>query len=140
MDYYFWLKQQADLIENGQLPDVAVADEIRAQAKREKRALESFTRLVIEYLIKLEYIDHESLLFKENQRGWKKSVNNHKKSIKRLIKDSPSLQQELEQLDFKEIVEDILYQFSLSPEYAMIENVRQFNQEDINEGQTPWNF
>jgi hypothetical protein len=91
-DFYLWALKQAEAIESDSDFDRhGVAEEIRDLAKRQERALESRLESLIEHLIKLKYIDSDSLIFKENERGWRVSVVNRRQEIKRLLQDSPSL-------------------------------------------------
>jgi hypothetical protein len=60
----------------------------------ERRALRSYTKRLIEHILKLKYWNNEK---EYNQRGWEKEVVNFREEIKSILEDSPSLNNYLKQ-------------------------------------------
>jgi uncharacterized protein (UPF0305 family) len=60
----------------------------------EKRALRSYTKRLIEHILKLKHWESER---EDNQRGWKKEVVNFREEINSILKESPSLNNYLQQ-------------------------------------------
>ncbi len=63
-------------------------DEINDMTASERRALRSYTKRLIEHILKLKYWNSEK---EYNKRGWEKEVVNFREEIKSILEESPSL-------------------------------------------------
>ena len=96
-DLNLWRQAVINAIRNQQLENMDwdnLIEEITDMGASEKRALRSYTKRLIEHILKLKYWDNER---KYNQRGWKKEVVNFREEIKSILEESPSLNNYLEQ-------------------------------------------
>lgn len=87
-DYYSWLLATAYLLEEGRFSELDVSnliDEIESMGKSQKRAIESYLKVLLLHLLKWEY--------KPSHRSgsWKASIRNSRWGIHKRIKESPSL-------------------------------------------------
>ena len=87
-DYYNWLLETAYLLEEGRFSELDIPnliDEIESMGKSQKRAIESYLRVLLLHLLKWEYQPgHLS-------GSWKASIRNSRWGIQKRIKESPSL-------------------------------------------------
>ena len=96
-DLNLWRQEIINAIQNQQLENMDwdnLIDEINDMTASERRALRSYTKKLIEHILKLKYWHSEK---EYNQRGWKKEVVNFREEIKSILEDSPSLNNYLEQ-------------------------------------------
>lgn len=96
-DLNLWRQEVISAIQNHQLENMDwdnLIDEINDMTASEKRALRSYTKRLIEHILKLKYWHKEK---KDNQRGWEKEVVNFREEIKSILEESPSLNNYLEQ-------------------------------------------
>jgi hypothetical protein len=96
-DLNLWRQEVISAIKNQQLENMDwdnLIDEINDMTASERRALRSYTKRLIEHILKLKYWNSEK---EYNQRGWKKEVVNFREEIKSILEDSPSLTNYLEQ-------------------------------------------
>ena len=96
-DLNLWRQEVINAIKNKQLEDMDwdnLIDEINDMTASERRALRSYTKRLIEHILKLKYWYSEK---QYNQRGWKKEVVNFREEIKSILDESPSLNNYLEQ-------------------------------------------
>ena len=96
-DFVAWTEQQAAALRHAaetraNLPVdwLNVAEELESMGRNDKHALESHLTGIIEHLLKL---DHSPA--REPRRGWELSVRHHRRAIRKLVKDSPSLRPHL---------------------------------------------
>ncbi|MDJ0509278.1 MAG: DUF29 domain-containing protein [Crocosphaera sp.] len=87
-DYYSWLLETAYLLEEGRFSEVDVPnliDEIESMGKSQKRAIESYLKVLLLHLLKWKY--------QPSYRcgSWKASIRNSRWGINKRIKESPSL-------------------------------------------------
>lgn len=87
-DFYRWLRENASLLRTGRLSEADVqniAEELEDRGRSERRALASHIAVLILHLLKWQ--------FQPSQRssGWRGSIYNARRSILRLLGDSPSL-------------------------------------------------
>jgi hypothetical protein len=98
-DYYAWLQDQVRALRERRIEDVDwenVAEEIEGLSKSERRGVISHLATVVEHLLKLEYARG---IFREyNARGWRVSVRSARRQIRKLLDESPSLRQQLEEM------------------------------------------
>jgi hypothetical protein len=71
-----------------------LVEEINDMGASEKRALRSYTKRLIEHILKLKYWDNQR---EYNQRSWKKEVVNFREEMKSILDESPSLNNYLQQ-------------------------------------------
>ena len=62
--------------------------EIEDMTASQKRALRSYTKRLIEHILKLQYWQEE---FTKCSKGWRVEVSNFRSEIKDILQDSPSL-------------------------------------------------
>ena len=96
-DLNLWRQEVVNAIQNKQLENMDwdnLIDEINDMTASERRALRSYTKRLIEHILKLRYWNSEK---EYNQRGWEKEVVNFREEIKSILKESPSLNNYLEQ-------------------------------------------
>ncbi len=87
-DYYNWLLETAYLLEEGRFSELDIpnlVDEIESIGKSQKRAIESYLKVLFLHLLKWKYQpSHRS-------GSWKASIRNSHWGIHKRIKESPSL-------------------------------------------------
>ena len=96
-DLNLWRQEVVNAIQNQQLENMDwdnLIDEINDMTASERRALRSYTKRLIEHILKLKYWHNEK---EYNQRGWEKEVVNFREEIKSILEESPSLNNYLEQ-------------------------------------------
>jgi hypothetical protein len=96
-DLNLWRQEVISAIKNQQLENMDwdnLIDEINDMTASERRALRSYTKRLVEHILKLKYWNSEK---EYNQRGWEREVVNFREEIKSILEDSPSLNNYLEQ-------------------------------------------
>ncbi len=96
-DLNLWRQEMINVIQNKQLENMDwdnLIEEINDMTASERRALRSYTKRLIEHILKLKYWNSEK---EYNQRGWKKEVINFRDEINSILEESPSLNNYLEQ-------------------------------------------
>ncbi|WP_035989524.1 DUF29 domain-containing protein [Leptolyngbya sp. KIOST-1] len=94
-DFLLWIETTANLLKNRRFENLDLdnlIEEIESLGRRDKRAVLSYLTRLCEHLLKIKYWDAER---QTCLRGWTIEVNNFRKEIYRLLKDSPSLRQHL---------------------------------------------
>jgi hypothetical protein len=91
-DYYAWLMENAALLQDGRLDAVDLvhlAEELEDMGRSERRALESYLKVLIVHLLKWAH--------QPERRGtsWELSVGNARDAIARRLAESPSLRPQL---------------------------------------------
>ncbi len=87
-DYYQWLIETAYILEEGKLSELDIPnllDEIESMGKSQKRAIESYLKVLLLHLLKWKY--QPDL----RSGSWRGSIYNSRKGIAKRIKESPSL-------------------------------------------------
>jgi hypothetical protein len=87
-DYYLWLVQTAQLLENKQLAHLDLnhlLEEIEDMGKREKRALISNLEILLMHLLKYQYQPEN------RSNSWRYTIFEHRDRIEKQFNDSPSL-------------------------------------------------
>jgi len=99
-DIYAWSRKQGALLRRlaaGERVNDAgldwpnIAEEIESVGRSERSSLEAFVASIIEHLIKLE-----ASPARDPRAGWRTTVRRSRIRIRRLLKDNPSLRQELD--------------------------------------------
>ena len=96
-DLNLWRQEVIRIIQNRQLENMDwdnLIEEITDMTASERRALRSYTKRLIEHILKLKYWESER---EYNQRSWKKEVVNFREEVKSILEESPSLNNYLEQ-------------------------------------------
>lgn len=96
-DLSLWRQEIVNAIQNRELENMDwdnLIEEINDMGASEKRALRSYVKRLIEHILKLKYWSSER---EYNQRGWRKEVVNFREEIKSILKESPSLNNYLQQ-------------------------------------------
>jgi hypothetical protein len=92
-DYYLWLETTANLLREGQLSALDVAnllEEIEDMGRSERRSLKSNLIVVLLHLLKWQFQP------KYRSGSWEGSIVEHRRRIREALDDSPSLQPYLE--------------------------------------------
>jgi len=103
VDFYKWTKTQATLLKKKQVSELDLnnlREEIESLGKNDKRSLRSQTTRLLMHLLKKKYQPE-----KDTSNSWDNSITDASREIKYLIKDSPSLKNELKKV-FLEAYED----------------------------------
>ena len=90
-DYNLWLEKMAIAIKEKSFDAMDwnnLLEEIEDMGASQKRALRSFTKRLIEHILKLKYWQGE---VERNKRHWEAEVVNFREEIKQILQDSPSL-------------------------------------------------
>jgi hypothetical protein len=101
-DYYLWLEATANLLREGQLSALDVAnllEEIEDMGRSEKRAVYSNLKILLMHLLKYRYQSGK------RSNSWLVTIVEHRQRLKKALKESPSLQSY-----FNEIFNDECYQ------------------------------
>ena len=96
-DLNLWRQEIINAIQNQQLENMDwdnLVEEINDMGASERRALRSYTKRLIEHILKLQYWENER---EYNRRGWEKEVVNFREEVKSILEESPSLNSYLEQ-------------------------------------------
>ncbi len=96
-DFNLWLEQIATSIKNRDFENMdwdGLLEEIEDMGASEKRALRSYTRRLIDHILKLKYWNSEK---DYNQKHWEKEVVNFRYEIVQILRESPSLKNYLQQ-------------------------------------------
>ena len=102
-DFFCWSRQQAEYLRKGEfekLDLIHLQDEIESMGNSDKRALQSQTTRLLMHMLKEKFQPEKNF-----SNSWQSSIVDAKRQIKRLIKDSPSLKNELKKI-FLECYED----------------------------------
>jgi hypothetical protein len=97
-DYYLWLAETARQLREGQFVEIdleSLIEEIESMGRSEKRELESRLEVIIEHLLKCLYWESERAC---NLRGWQNTILEQRSQLYRVLRDSPSLQNQLPEL------------------------------------------
>ena len=94
-DFHDWILTTVTLLRQRRFADIDVehlVEELEDMAKRERRALESHIRNVTLHLLKWRY--------QPDKRGssWRQSIRNGRIEIRKLLRDSPSLANQVSQM------------------------------------------
>ena len=95
-DLNLWLEEIATAIKNKDYSNMdwdGLLEEIEDMTASQKRALRSYTKRLIEHILKLKYWITEK---EYNQKGWRKEVVNFRNEVKEILEDSPSLKKYLQ--------------------------------------------
>lgn len=90
-DFYGWIQKTVSCIQAGRLNALdweQLAEELQDLGNEQKNQLESRLLVLYEHLLKLTYWSQER---DDNQRGWRATILEQRKQLKRLLKRSPSL-------------------------------------------------
>jgi len=88
-DYYLWLETTANLLREGQLSALDVAnllEEIEDMGRSEKRAVYSNLKILLMHLLKYRYQSGK------RSNSWLATIVEHRQRLKKALKESPSLQ------------------------------------------------
>ncbi|OBQ36425.1 MAG: hypothetical protein AN487_13010 [Anabaena sp. CRKS33] len=91
LDFYQWVQTTIDNIQRGAIETIDwdyLVEELRDLGNEQKNQLESRLLVLYEHLLKLTYWWQER---DYNQRGWRATILEQRKQLKRLLNRSPSL-------------------------------------------------
>lgn len=94
-DFYRWTQTQAELLRRGQFADVDlshVAEEIESMGKSDRRAISSYLHGILVHLLKWQYQSGR------RSRSWENSIDNNRRQVERITRDSPSLSAQIPEL------------------------------------------
>ena len=107
-DFVGWLNTQAELLKTGKVNELDIknlVEEIEAMGRSEKRELESRMIILVMHLLKWTFQPNYQ------SRSWANTINEKRRRIGRVIKDSPSLKNSLNDTEwFNDIWQSALYQ------------------------------
>ena len=103
-DFFLWTKEQAAalrLAKNSNLPLdwENLAEEIESLGKSDRRELRSQIRRILRYLLKLEASPSA-----EPRAGWRSTVLDTRTEITDVLRDSPSLRREVDDLIAEQLI------------------------------------
>ena len=96
-DYNLWLEETAIAIKEKSFATMDwdnLLEEIEDMGASQKRALRSFTKRLIEHILKLKFWNTE---LERNKNHWEAEVVNFREEIKQILQDSPSLKNYLQE-------------------------------------------
>ena len=96
-DFNLWLKQTAIAIRNRDFINMDwdnLLEEIEDMGASQKRALRSYTKRLIDHVLKLRYWYSEK---EYNAKSWRTEIINFRDEIKEILQESPSLKNYLEE-------------------------------------------
>jgi hypothetical protein len=97
-DYYLWLEQVAAQLRTGDLDAIDLEnliEEIEDLGRSEKRQISSYLMRLCEHLLKVKYCEAER---ESCFRGWDVEISNFRLQIQKRLKESPSLNQYLQEV------------------------------------------
>ena len=107
-DFVGWLNTQAELLKTGKVNELDIknlVEEIEAMGRSEKRELESRMIILVMHVLKWTFQPNYQ------SRSWANTINEQRRRISRVIKDSPSLKNSLNDTEwFNDIWQSALYQ------------------------------
>ena len=107
-DFVGWLNTQAELLKTGKVNELDIknlVEEIEAMGRSEKRELESRMIILVMHLLKWTFQPNYQ------SRSQANTINEQRRRIGRVIKDSPSLKNSLNDTEwFNDIWQSALYQ------------------------------
>ena len=107
-DFVGWLNTQAELLKTGKVNELDIknlVEEIEAMGRSEKRELENRMIILVMRLLKWTFQPNYQ------SRSWANTINEQRRRIGRVIKDSPSLKNSLNDTEwFNDIWQSALYQ------------------------------
>ena len=113
-DYVAWLEEQAAHLRAGRLSalDVAnVAEELEGLMKSQRQQLENRLEVLILHLLKW---DHQP---EQRSNRWRASIAEQRSRIRRLLRDSPSLQRSMEEAA-REVYPDAIEQATIETQLS----------------------
>lgn len=87
-DYYLWLKETAQILQQGRWSDLDIAnlvEEIEDMGRSEKRAVERNLEVVLLHLLKHKYQPEK------RSNSWLATLFEHRHRLNKYLKESPSL-------------------------------------------------
>ena len=103
-DYYLWLTTTAQKLRQGKLAEIDLAnliEEIEDMGRSEKKAIRSNLRILLMHLLKYKYQPEK------RTNSWLFTIVEHRKRLKELFKDSPSLKRYFSEV-FDECYQDAI--------------------------------
>ncbi|QHU98871.1 DUF29 domain-containing protein [Synechocystis sp. CACIAM 05] len=102
LDFYQWIETTINQIQEGDIDKLdwnSLVEELQDLGNEQKHQLESRLLVIYEHLLKLAYWSQER---DYNQRGWRVTILEQRKQLRRLLKRSPSLKPY-----FREVAQEI---------------------------------
>jgi len=93
-DFYAWLMHNVALIRAGKLAEIDaenVAEELEGMAKRDRRQLINRLAVLLMHLLKWQFQPGK------RSRSWELTIEEQRKQVEQLLKDSPSLKYQLDE-------------------------------------------
>ncbi|MDJ0598444.1 MAG: DUF29 domain-containing protein [Crocosphaera sp.] len=94
-DYYLWLEETVQLLKEGKVKELDVnnlIEEIEDMGRSQKNALESNLIVVLMHLLKWKYQPTKQ------SGSWPRSIREHRRSILKALRNSPSLKRYFEEI------------------------------------------
>ncbi len=87
-DFYQWIEETSHLLEEGKFAQLDIqnlVEELQTMGRSEKRAIRSNLTVLLHHLLKWKYQPNKQ------SSSWVYTIREHRKRIKDLLRDSPSL-------------------------------------------------
>ena len=113
-DYYGWTQQQAEFLRQRRFSDLDIdylSEELESMGASDRRELMSRLTVLLTHLLKWQY--------QPERRGtsWRLTITEQRRSIRRLLADSPSLKPLLPEMiaeEYRDARDDAVYETSLA--------------------------
>lgn len=110
VDFAEWVEQTAQLLKQGNFSELDIenlVEEIESLAKRDRRELTSRLVVLLSHLLKWQYQSSK------RTNSWRSTINEQRRQIQKILKDSPSLKRYL--------VEQLSEEYTAATEQAALE-------------------
>ncbi len=117
-DFLLWIETTITLLKDRKFASLDLdnlIEEIESLGRSDRRAILSYLARLCEHLLKIKYWDAER---QQCLRGWTIEVNNFRRAIHRLLKDSPSLRTYLLenfQAEYQDARDNVLIASGIAP-------------------------
>lgn len=104
-DFFAWINHNVELLHEGKISEIDVenlAEELESMGRRERRELLNRLAVLLSHLLKWKM---QPVL---RGNSWKYTIQEQRRRILKLLKDSPSLKHELEE-NLEEAYEDAIF-------------------------------
>ncbi|HSM81433.1 MAG TPA: DUF29 domain-containing protein [Nodosilinea sp.] len=118
-DFLLWIETTTTLLKNHQFASLDLdnlIEEIESLGRSDRRAVLSYLARLCEHLLKIKYWEAER---QQCLRGWSIEVNNFRREIHRLLRDSPSLRIHLLenfQSEYQDARDNVLIASDIAPD------------------------
>jgi hypothetical protein len=129
-DYLAWIEKITQQLRDRNFAELDIEnliEEIEALGRKEKRELSNRLVVLLEHLLKFRYWELER---ERNARGWQGTIKEQQRQIKLILKDSPSLKPQLDDI-LAEAYRDALGITAAKTGLELLPEENPFSQEEI---------